>query len=309
MDNIYFSVVIPLYNKEKHIKRAIDSVLNQSHQNFEIIVVDDGSTDDGATKVKEYNDDRVKLIQQDNQGVSVARNRGIKEAKYELIGFLDADDEWKNDFLKEIVELRKNHLDMGAYATAYEFYKDDNSIKRAKYSNLQEGFKGKVDNYFKYTLKNSLISASSVVISRKIFDEVGYFDINLTHGEDLDMWFRIVLNYNIAFSDKVLAVYHQDASNRACDREHLLEFNFTNKLVNNIKKYRLDDNIFNNIYINNKLIDRVENYILYKKGESARKILPYITNKRKYLYYVISYFPVSFIIFLLKIKRKLKNKY
>mgnify|MGYP000079277661 CR=1 FL=1 len=81
------SVVIPLYNKEKYVKRAINSVLNQTYQEFEIIVINDGSSDNSEAKVKEINDNRIKLITQENAGVSAARNRGIKEAKYELIAF------------------------------------------------------------------------------------------------------------------------------------------------------------------------------------------------------------------------------
>ena len=92
------SVVIPLYNKEKYIKRAIESVLNQTFQKFEIIVVNDGSTDKSAEIVQNIKDPRIRLINQKNAGVSAARNRGIQEAKYEYIAFLDADDFWEKIF-------------------------------------------------------------------------------------------------------------------------------------------------------------------------------------------------------------------
>src|SRR5690606_38944730 len=96
------SVVIPLYNKEVYIKQTIENVLKQSYQEFEILVVDDGSKDNGPAIVKSFTDSRIKLIQKINGGVSSARNVGIQNAKYEYIAFLDADDIWLPNHLEEI---------------------------------------------------------------------------------------------------------------------------------------------------------------------------------------------------------------
>ena len=101
------SVVIPLYNKERYIARAIQSALGQTYGDFELIVVDDGSTDGSVDIVSQFADTRLRLINQANAGVGAARNRGIKDAKYELITFLDADDEWMPDFLETVLELRE----------------------------------------------------------------------------------------------------------------------------------------------------------------------------------------------------------
>src|SRR5450759_2144524 len=146
---IKFSIVIPLYNKEATVERAIRSALSQTIQDFEIIVVDDGSTDNGAKVVASIDDHRIRLIHQKNQGVSVARNRGIAEAKYDLIAFLDADDEWLPDFLKTILWLREKFTTCKVFATQYFFCSPDGSKRPAIVRGLPEGFlDGVLVNYF-----------------------------------------------------------------------------------------------------------------------------------------------------------------
>ncbi|MFA6873908.1 MAG: glycosyltransferase family A protein, partial [Bacteroidaceae bacterium] len=117
------SVIIPLYNKERYIKRAICSVLNQSFGNFEIVVINDGSTDNSASIVESIDDTRIKLINQKNTGVSAARNKGIAESKYDFIAFLDADDEWKENHLAIIASLIEKYPLCGVFATSYYFLK------------------------------------------------------------------------------------------------------------------------------------------------------------------------------------------
>ena len=106
-----FSVIIPLYNKELSISNTIQSVLDQTFQNFEIVIVNDGSTDNSVKEVEKFDDKRIRLIHQENQGVSAARNRGIEEAKYEWIAFLDADDLWMENHLEEMTKLIHDYND------------------------------------------------------------------------------------------------------------------------------------------------------------------------------------------------------
>jgi len=122
------TVIIPLFNKEKYITRALSSVLKQTMQDFEIIVVDDGSTDRGAQKVRMMEDHRIKLMQQPNRGVSAARNVGVQEAKTDIVAFLDADDEWTSEFLETILHLRDVYPGAGLYATAYEIVSPNGKI-------------------------------------------------------------------------------------------------------------------------------------------------------------------------------------
>src|SRR5690554_3840739 len=113
------SVVIPLYNKEKSIMNTIQSVLNQTFQDFEIVVINDGSTDKSAEIVEHIKDFRIRLVHQENQGVSAARNRGIKEAKYDWVAFLDGDDWWSDDFLTVLNDLQIKYPDAGIWAGQY----------------------------------------------------------------------------------------------------------------------------------------------------------------------------------------------
>lgn len=304
MDDIFFSVVIPLYNKENHIKRAMDSVLDQSYQKFELIIVDDGSTDKGVAKVEEYSDIRIKLIKQKNQGVSAARNKGIREAKHNYIGLLDADDEWDDSFLAEILSLIKKYPEMGGYATSYKFItRENNKEVIPEFSCFIKSFKGEIKNYFKYSLKDPLISASSVVIPKKIFNKTGYFDEALTKGEDLDLWYRIALEYNFAFSSEMLVTYHKEANNRTSDREYHLKEEFVNKLAENIDNYYKTTNEFEKKYINKRILKKSKSYIMNNKMCWARKLLRKTTIKNKYLFLLMSYLPFFIIVILFNLKK------
>jgi glycosyltransferase involved in cell wall biosynthesis len=114
---MFFSIVIPLYNKEEYVSKTIESVLEQTFQNFEVLIVDDGSTDNSVAVVEQYTDDRIRIIRQKNQGVSAARNTGIKEAKYKLITLLDADDWWDKSFLEEMISLINKYPEVSIYSS------------------------------------------------------------------------------------------------------------------------------------------------------------------------------------------------
>jgi len=307
-----FSVVIPLYNKDKHITRAINSVLNQSYRKFEIIVVDDGSTDSGVIEVKKINDSRIRLVQQINLGVSSARNKGISLAKYNFVGFLDADDAWKPDFLETIYFLIKKYPEAGAFATAYEIINNvsKKSIPKS-ILNVPEGWEGIIDDYFRLALKSPLISASSVVIPKKIFNKVGLFREELKRGEDLEMWCRIALDYDIAFSNKVCATYFQNADNRACNRKAVLSESFSNyaedilKIGRNAKNY----SFYFEEYAIEKIISKARFYINENRRKDARRLLfkyRYTKYNKKALMktYMLSWLPKSIIIMLINIRNK-----
>lgn len=211
-----FSVVIPLYNKELSIQNTINSVLNQTNQNFEIVVVDDGSTDSSAKKVREMQDRRIRLIQQDNQGVSAARNRGIKESRYEWVALLDGDDLWNIDHLEEVTKMMQQHPDEKVYVTSFKY--SDNR-KMFKHPRNKDIFL--VKNYFKEAIREELIWTSIVIINKNCFKNIGCFNTNLTRGEDMDLWVRLAKHYLIVKSSKITATYRIEAENRTSPSKDL----------------------------------------------------------------------------------------
>ena len=220
------SVVIPLYNKGPHITRALNSVITQTVQNFEVIVVDDGSTDNGAMIVREFDDPRILLIKQENQGVSAARNNGVEVAQAEMIAFLDADDEWMPEHLNTLLRLRKKYPEAGAYGTACLITVEDSSPHNPSYSAdiSKEPWEGLIPSYFHAAAFGfPPITSSSVAITKDIVRAVGGFCTATRLGEDGDLWGRIALKYPIAFSWDGMAIYHTEAINRACNRIEPLE--------------------------------------------------------------------------------------
>lgn len=211
-----FSVVIPLYNKELSIQNTIKSVLEQTYQDFEIIVIDDGSIDSSAKRIKEIKDSRVRLIQQKNQGVSAARNLGIKDATYEWIAFLDADDLWEANHLEEINNMIDKFPNQLIFTTSYEL-----SNKVAQFKHNRDENISRVEDYFKDALSENLIWTGVVVINKKCFDKVGNFRTYLTNGEDIELWARIARQFTLVKSNTVTCIYRIDAENRTSLNKNL----------------------------------------------------------------------------------------
>lgn len=206
---VFFSVVIPLYNKEATIDRAIKSVLNQTVQDFEIVVVNDGSTDNGPDVVAAIKDSRIRLIDQDNQGVSAARNRGIAEAKHDLIAFLDADDEWEFFLLEEIICLRRQFPHAKVFATSYRFC--DGSY-RYNYPLIKKippaPWRGIINNYFSVACQSDPpICSSAVSVTRTAINAVEGFPIGIESGEDLVTWARLSVKFPIAYTRRSCATF------------------------------------------------------------------------------------------------------
>ena len=193
------SVVIPSYNRKEFLKRSIDSVINQTIKPFEIIVVDDGSTD-GTESIIKGHYDFVKFIKQKNKGVSAARNVGIKVSIGEWICFLDSDDEWKKDKLeKQIIAVNSN--------PGYKFFHSNEIwIKNGLRINQKKKHKKYGGDIFEKCLDMCRISPSSVMIDKTIFDEVGNFNEDLAVCEDYELWLRVCDKYRVFFIDEPLII-------------------------------------------------------------------------------------------------------
>ena len=209
------SIVIPLYNKVRHIKRAFDSVLAQTHQDFELIIIDDGSTDGSGDLVRKFSDPRLRVVAQKNAGVSAARNRGIQEATCELVAFLDADDEWLPFFLDTVIGLRVRYPEAGIYATAYRCSKGA-SLWRPDFVACPDSPQGGlIEDYFLAAFGPQPVHSSAVMIPKQVLMEVGLFHEGVARGEDLQTWGRIALRYPVTWSPEPATVYHLSADNRA----------------------------------------------------------------------------------------------
>lgn len=191
------SVIIPTFNRKLLISRAIKSVLNQTFKAFEIIVVDDGSTDGSGQMIKEKFP-QVILFKQNNQGVSNARNKGVKISQGTWVAFLDSDDEWHKTKLEKQIQYLKINKDIKFCHTNEVWIRDDIIINQKK---KHQKYGGKI---FSEMLDMCRISPSSVLIFKNIFEEISYFNENLKICEDYDLWLKISSKKNILFIDMPL---------------------------------------------------------------------------------------------------------
>lgn len=209
------SVVIPLYNKARHIERTIKSVLAQTVPDFELIVVDDGSTDGGADLVLGVRDPRVRLVRQAHAGASVARNRGISEATGDSVAFLDADDEWLPDFLETVTGMQSRLPEAGMYATAH-LNCDKGVLTRPWFIHCPKDPRGGyINDYFRSSNGPSPVCSSTVLIPKGLLEQVGGFPVGVHLGEDRYLWARIALLRRVAWSPNAAAIYHLSTDNRA----------------------------------------------------------------------------------------------
>lgn len=250
------SVIIPLYNKKDTILGALDSVLNQQVLPDEIIVVNDGSTDGSEKVVENLKHPLITVIHQKNRGVSAARNKGIELAKSEWIAFLDGDDVWKLEYIKEIKKLEKSYPDCNVLATAYklqDYLGTNTSIILNKIP--FKGTTGKLTNYFEVaSCSNPPIWSSAVVVKKSAIVEIGGFPLGIKSGEDLLTWARLSVNNEIAYSLNELSFFIQDSAHTYNDKPNRIPEH--EDMVGNelIKLYQLNPNIY-----------KIKNYIAFWK--------------------------------------------
>lgn len=205
------SVVIPLYNKEKYVERTLRSVLNQSYTDYEVVVVNDGSKDGSVAVVEAIADQRIRIVNQENRGVSAARNRGVEESRSEFVAFLDADDEWTPDHLETLAGLIAKYPSCGIFATSYQIKKEGGDTRSPLLSGgfSFSGEEGILDNFFEMASgTNSPIHISSYAVRKGIIQSVGGFPVGILAGEDIMTITKLYVKADIAYSRKETAVYN-----------------------------------------------------------------------------------------------------
>jgi glycosyltransferase involved in cell wall biosynthesis len=191
------TVVIPTYNRCDFLKAAIDSVLSQTFQDFELIVVDDGSTDNTIDLIRSYGDSLV-YLKHDNQGPSAARNRGIEASRGDLVAFLDSDDRWHPEKLHIQVEAMEEEPRYLISHTGEIWYRNEELLRQKKKHEKLPGY------IFERSLSMCMVSMSTVIARRELFDLIGYFDERLPCCEDYDLWLRASLRYPFLLIDQPL---------------------------------------------------------------------------------------------------------
>ena len=220
------SVIIPTYNRLQYLGRAIRSLLAQTYRNFELIVVDDGSTDETTLMIKRF--PQVIYLQKTNSGVSRTRNLGIRRAKGEWIAFLDSDDEWLPQKLEKQMEYLNAHPEIKIFQT------EEIWIRNGKRVNSMKKHKKYGGNIFKECLPLCIVSPSAVIIKREIFDEVGLFDENFPACEDYDLWLRIAARFPIGLMDEPLIIKyggHEDQLSRTIPSLDLYRIESLRKII------------------------------------------------------------------------------
>ena len=205
-----FSVIVPLYNKEREVEATLRSVLAQTYAPLEIVVVDDGSTDGSRKVVENLDSPLVRLITQPNAGECAARNRAMGEARGEWFALLDADDRWKPEFLEEVATMIEQFPDCGIYSTAFDIVSPTGRVR----GNCPTE-RGVVENFWRESMTRYVTIPSATVLSRKVVEELGGFPEGMKMGGDQWMWIKVVSHYGVCFSPRALCEYSMVASNRS----------------------------------------------------------------------------------------------
>jgi glycosyltransferase involved in cell wall biosynthesis len=209
------SVIIPVYNSEEYIAEAVESVLGQSYGNFEIVIIDDGSTDNTLSILEPYRvAPHFRIIRQANAGPSSARNQGIRYSQGKYCAFLDADDIMMPERLKLQVDAMEEQKDIGLVYTDLMTFNKEGIIHRTKkaFTNPYSG------NVLDKLLVENFITTSTVMVRKSCFDEVPLFDESISHSEDYKMWLNIAERFKLGYVDLPLVKYRYHANSLSCDR-------------------------------------------------------------------------------------------
>ncbi len=250
--SILISVVIPLYNKENYIQNTLKSILNQRFKNFEILIINDGSTDKSVEKVEALlkNFNNFTIYNQKNRGLSAARNKGLSMAKGNIIALIDADDLWHESFLQSIYNLYSNFPEATFYGTDYlEKYSSTNIIEPKK--NIDPKLKNKtfiIDDFFLSNKFQPIICQSSMAFKKEITETIS-FDETINYAEDVDFYLKSFIKQKLAYDYTPLATILSDVPYQ------ITKIGIKNKTLPNFSKYEKE-------HLNNKSL---KEYLDFKR--------------------------------------------
>lgn len=292
----YFSIIIPLYNKAEYIERCLLSVRNQSYKNFEVIIINDGSSDGGELLVAGYQNGKTTLLNQLNQGVSLARNLGVNHSKYDFVVILDADDKWEDNYLFELNNLINNYPNAGIYGINFYYSYKNSKITHYNYNWLFNGnTSGIIKDYFKIFAKlgRSPFSNSGSCFPKKIFLEVGGYKPGVRTTEDSDLWCRIALLYDVAFCIKPLGTYYLETPDNTRFIMDFKDFQVSTTLKEYLLKSQVPE----------KYIHSVNHLIAFQQISLVKRAI--LTGNRKFAFIksfdkrLIANYPIQTIVLLM----------
>ena len=292
MNEVLFSVIMPAYNAEQYITESIESVLSQSYDNFEIVVINDGSIDNTATVVSEIADKRIRLFNKDNGGVSNARNFGIEHSRGKFICFLDSDDLWMENHLEVLNNLIKQNSTCSVFCTGYKILDFKNEYVEVS-KNALSGLKEEsivINNYFKFQREHgNFVHINSLCVCKTVFDISGKFQPYERIGEDTDMLYRIVSRFDLVLSKKVTSVYRRNESSVTAKRSFNYNWSFLNHYQDLLADSTVKEEVkpYIKMFVEQYKVSIARNYLLEMNKGKAKAVFKDIDKTKvpvKYYY-------------------------
>lgn len=297
-----FSVIIPVHNKRNHLERSIHSVLNQSYTEFELLIIDDASTDGSLEKILEFNDPRIKVFkrQEPGPGGYAARNLGIKKATANWICFLDADDEYKPNHLELLVDAISTNPSMEVFSTSYEISDQRGRRQNRYYLDTKKSQPVGFDEF----LIHKPFHTNTICIKKNVLVAAGLFpDNKFKRGGDSDTWLRVMhFAQKAFFIREITATYHRDAENMVTKTtkldvtNHPVFFTSKNLLIkyaneatrNNLKRHWNNSALpyFKNIAKSRQIKFHELKYFYWHNFKQTKKVILYFIYSLKHIFHV-----------------------
>lgn len=297
-----FSVIIPVYNKSMTICSAVESIYAQTCKDFEILIVDDGSTDAIDDALNSLHGVQHRLIHRENGGVSRARNTGLAHAQGEYVCFLDADDLWKSDHLETLRQLIEKYPQADMFVTSNEVVFSDERIHHSNEALKSFDLDFETDDFLGLLNRTSyaVVNTNSVCIRRSVMEQEGIrFEPGIKIGEDTDVWFRVGLNHKVAISKKETTVYRREHSTATSATSHIQNWIFSQRIPEILADEQISEKVKASVV---QLIDRYKmtssrEYMASGNRSEAKRVLAEVINKRGKRYILTKVFtclPCSF---------------